>query len=337
MKILAVDDDEITLEVLRETMDVAGFRDVTLATSANHAAEIIANAPMPFDCFCLDIQMPEVNGIDLCHWIRRLPNYRSTPIVMITAMSDKFYIDKAFAAGATDYVTKPFDTLELTTRMKLAAKLNAENRKVTNSILAIKALRAQIDQKSRVNLADPVSIEGIDGVIDLLALENYILQLSRGGKAVMAIIAFKIAEVTNLHLRCESTEFLDLLADVAEAISENLKSTNFFVSHAGNGTFVCVIDGLSTIAKEPEHLENAVRHTIESLELTFENGTPMNLEIHMSDPLRLGLLRSGTASVTMLYRAIAEVENICNTRKYMHTERRRATTFRFLKQLGLSS
>lgn len=310
MKILAVDDDEVVLELLYETLLFAGFQEVTTVTSAKQAADIIARESVPFDCFCLDIQMPEIDGIDLCKWIRRQPNYQKTPILMITAMSDRSYIDRAFAAGASDYVTKPFDSLELITRLRMAERLNAESKKATDSIFAVKALRAQMQDKARINLATPVSIEGVDGVIDLLALENYLLQLSRGGKYSMSAVGFKIADAETLHAKCSPTEFIDVLADVAAAISENLKFSGFLMSYAGNGAFVSVVDGVSISLSEPEHLENAIRHTIETMELDLEDGTPLRVQLHMGAPMRLGL-SSGSAAVNILYRAIANAEERC--------------------------
>ncbi len=126
MKTLIVDDDDLVLEQLSAIMAYSGFTDVTLAGSAQDAAEVISASRTPFDCFCLDIQMPDVSGIDLCRWIRRQSDYGSTPILMITAMTDKSYVLEAFAAGAIDYITKPFDPIELITRVKLAERLNAE-------------------------------------------------------------------------------------------------------------------------------------------------------------------------------------------------------------------
>ena len=332
MKILAVDDDEIVLELLCETMRVAGFGDVTTATSARQAADILAGTKAPFDCICLDIQMPEVSGIDLCRWIRRQHIHQSTPIVMITTMSDRSYIDRAFAAGATDYVTKPFDALELVTRVRLAAKLSAETRRATDHLFAVKALRAQMDYKAQIDLAHPVRIEGVDGVVDLLALENYLLQLSRGSKFAMSVFAFKIAEVGKLHLRCSPVEFLDVLTDVADAITENLKFSAFFVAYAGKGAFVCVVDAVNIGVTEPEYLEAAVRHSIGDMDLSLNNGASLNVQIHMSQPQRLGLLCSGRAAVNSLYRAITDAEENCKAEVLKLPVAEQVPLFKYFKE-----
>ena len=114
MKILAVDDDSIILGLLTEVLERAEYGEVQTCTSAERALEVIAETKVPFDCFLLDIQMGGMDGIGLCARIRDMPKYARTPILMLTAMSEKSYIDRAFAAGATDYLSKPADANDIT-------------------------------------------------------------------------------------------------------------------------------------------------------------------------------------------------------------------------------
>jgi CheY-like chemotaxis protein len=123
MKILAVDDDKFILKILNELVLAISHHQIELASSGRAAAEAIKAADEPFDCFLLDIQMPEITGIELCKMIRDLPQYSNSPILMITAMSDKVYLDQSFAAGANDYITKPFDIAELGSGIEFAEKM----------------------------------------------------------------------------------------------------------------------------------------------------------------------------------------------------------------------
>ncbi|MFK5998799.1 MAG: response regulator, partial [Rhodobacterales bacterium] len=66
MRILSVDDDPIILELLAAVLVSMGHTDVTTAGSATEALEIVKDDPEPFDCFLLDIQMPGIDGIQLC-------------------------------------------------------------------------------------------------------------------------------------------------------------------------------------------------------------------------------------------------------------------------------
>jgi CheY-like chemotaxis protein len=79
--------------------------------------ELIDAVVSGFDCFILDVQMPGMDGIELCGQIRAIEVYKDTPIIMNTAVADRDYIDAAFAAGATDYLTKPVDEVEVKARL----------------------------------------------------------------------------------------------------------------------------------------------------------------------------------------------------------------------------
>jgi DNA-binding response OmpR family regulator len=144
MRILAVDDDELFLEMLRDATKAAGFDDVTLAISASAAMQLAESVEVPFDCFFLDIQMPGIDGVKLCSWIRNHHRYRTVPILMITALSDREYIEQAFAAGATDYLTKPIDFLELSTRARLANRMSTLMGAVSTSKHTEKVLLASM-------------------------------------------------------------------------------------------------------------------------------------------------------------------------------------------------
>lgn len=79
MKILAVDDAPLILELLAEVLRAAGFSNLSVCHSATEALEKIHQADTPFDCFLLDIQMPRIDGIELTVRLRRMADYRNTP------------------------------------------------------------------------------------------------------------------------------------------------------------------------------------------------------------------------------------------------------------------
>ncbi len=111
MRFLAVDDDPLFLQLLTLRMQALGYTDLVTVSSGADALALLSTAPDSVDCILSDIRMPLMDGITLCRNIRALPGLAKTPIVMITSMSDRSYIDEAFEAGATDYITKPLDRL----------------------------------------------------------------------------------------------------------------------------------------------------------------------------------------------------------------------------------
>jgi len=158
LKILAVDDDMMILDLLTVALEHGGHRDVTVSTSPSEALLMVRRADVPFECIMLDVQMPEMDGIELCRNIRMSAGYEETPILMLTAMTERSYIERAFLAGATDYITKPFDVFEIGARVGVAAKLSAahaalEERAIQRSANALGELATSRSCISRTEMA----------------------------------------------------------------------------------------------------------------------------------------------------------------------------------------
>jgi len=131
MKILMVDDSEDARDVTEGALRSAGYGDVITAGSAWEAIKFLdlgrttSEAPR-VDIVLLDIVMPEMDGIEACARIRNDARYADTPIIMVTSLDDMDSLSNAFVAGATDYVTKPVNRIELVARVRSALKLKAE-------------------------------------------------------------------------------------------------------------------------------------------------------------------------------------------------------------------
>ncbi len=306
MRILSVDDDPIILELLTEILASIGHTEVTTAESAAQAFELLKADCVPYDCFLLDIQMPEIDGIQLCAAIRSMPQYRRTPILMITAMSDKAYIDKAFTAGATDYVTKPFDVVELGARVRVAERLVDAQRYKTNKIIDVNQQKSTVTTEKPYFLEDKLPIDNVDGVIDYIALENYVSQLSRGSLFGSTVLAFHISDIGRIFNGASAFDFECLITDVSEAITQCLMRSQYLVSYAGNGTFVCVYGSGQKLL--PDSLESELGETISSMELCYSDGRPILFKIVAGKPIRL-TFRSGKTVIEALLQARSTAEN----------------------------
>lgn len=234
MKILAVDDDELIRELLLATLEAHGYTNVTLAESGEDALRKIAAAGTPFDAFMFDIQMPGMDGIELTRRVREMDIYRDSPVVMITAMNQKDYIDRAFLAGATDYVTKPFDTTELITRIRLADRLQAQTRR------ASEAMEIARPEKKKAAFAHPVAIEEIKGYVSNGVLQNYVMIMKDQKQFSIGAFAIRVPELEYVHTGSSAAEFAYVITDVAEVISDVLVGTQAFVTYVGAGVFLCV-------------------------------------------------------------------------------------------------
>jgi CheY-like chemotaxis protein len=236
MKILAVDDDEIILELLSATLEAYGFDDVELASGGEEALKKIAESSKTFDCFMFDIQMPGMDGTELCRAVRQLADYHDTPVVMITAMNNKEYFDKAFASGATDYVTKPFDVTELITRIRLAERLQTEFQRVAMADPQSREPREKIEG----NYETPISIGDVKGVVTTTVIQNYVEQMLRARNLAIQLIALKIPQLELVFEASDFSEFSYVVADVADVVSDVMEGYQVFTSYFGAGVFVCV-------------------------------------------------------------------------------------------------
>jgi CheY-like chemotaxis protein len=245
MRILAVDDDPVFLGILAPMLSALGIDDVAVALSGSEALTKLDGSAQDFDCILLDIQMPGMSGVDLCRHIRSLQAYRRTPIVMITAMTGKRFIDDAFSAGATDYVTKPLDRVDLKARIGMVERLLKER-----SLTA--ALEGQIERRGDlvtipVDFETAIPIPGFDRAIEYLALENYLL--TTGKKRIISTAAFGISvqNAETFFARASVADFVNMLGDVACAITDAVKTERMLISYAGSGNFVAVLsEGLSS-------------------------------------------------------------------------------------------
>lgn len=125
-RVLVVDDDASIRQLLKLSVEKLGH-DVTAANDGVEALDLIAELP-PFDLFLIDAMMPKMTGYELCKTIREHKDTRRTPILMVTALSDRASRLKAHEHGASEYLTKPIDRVELATRVDHQLKLRAYER-----------------------------------------------------------------------------------------------------------------------------------------------------------------------------------------------------------------
>jgi phosphoserine phosphatase RsbU/P len=132
MRILVVDDSEDGRDVAEAMLLAAGYQDILTAGSAEEAYEVMGiggsntGEPCPVDLVLLDIIMPEIDGIEACARIRNDERSADVAIIMVTSLSDMDSLGNAFVAGATDYITKPLNRVELLARARSALKLKSE-------------------------------------------------------------------------------------------------------------------------------------------------------------------------------------------------------------------
>ncbi|MDQ7075887.1 MAG: diguanylate cyclase [Gammaproteobacteria bacterium] len=120
--ILLVDDDDFTRRLVRKSLFKAGHN--VIDRNCGQAALRVVEQQR-IDLLLLDVQMPEMDGFEVCARLRGSKKHRRLPIVMLTSLDDLDSVTEAFEAGATDFITKPINIRLLNERVKYSLRTHA--------------------------------------------------------------------------------------------------------------------------------------------------------------------------------------------------------------------
>src|SRR5712691_7437046 len=113
--VLIVEDEAPLVTLLRYNLEKEGFQVCEAADGEEALIEIAERKP---DVVLLDWMLPLVSGIEVCRQIRRAPETRALPVIMLTARGEEGDRVRGLNCGADDYVTKPFSPAELVARIR---------------------------------------------------------------------------------------------------------------------------------------------------------------------------------------------------------------------------
>ena len=115
ISILLVEDDAFTASLVQFMLERQQMQ-VTCVADGRKALQLLAETPS-FDAVLLDWLMPQVSGMEVLMKFKQSPEWAAIPVVMLSAVDDGQEIARAFKAGASDYLTKPFDPQEMLARL----------------------------------------------------------------------------------------------------------------------------------------------------------------------------------------------------------------------------
>ena len=142
MKILVVDDEDLLVKGIRFNLQNDGYEVITGSNGIEAVAHAKNQAP---DLIILDVMMPEMDGLTACAKIREFSN---VPIILLTAKTDDMDKLIGFDQGADDYMTKPFNILELKARVRaMLRRVGTQAQKSTNT-LTIGAISLDLDARN---------------------------------------------------------------------------------------------------------------------------------------------------------------------------------------------
>lgn len=163
-KVLVVDDEKLIVKGIRFSLEQDGM-EVDCAYDGEEALNMVKDKE--YDMILLDLMLPKLNGLEVCQQIRE---FSSVPIVMLTAKGEDMDKILGLEYGADDYITKPFNILEVKARIKAIMRRTVKQAAVEEKAKVVEAGELRLDCESR-----RVFISGRE--INLTAKEFDVLEL----------------------------------------------------------------------------------------------------------------------------------------------------------------
>jgi CheY-like chemotaxis protein len=138
--ILVVDDNQQNLELLQAYLEDMDCETVP-ARDGVEALEIISKKSP--DLILLDVMMPKMSGFEVCKRIKNDPKTSDIPIIMVTALNEFGDIERGIDSGTDDFISKPVNKLELTTRVKTMLKLKHLSDKLERTLAYLSEIEKQ--------------------------------------------------------------------------------------------------------------------------------------------------------------------------------------------------
>lgn len=152
MKILVVDDERTLVKGMKFNLENEGYQ-VECAYDGAAAVELERNGK--FDLLILDVMMPEVDGLEACMRIREFSN---VPIIMLTAKSEDSDKLMGFECGADDYLTKPFNILELKARVRALLRRAAGVQRSMGAVLTAGNISLNTEERVAIRKGETVEL-----------------------------------------------------------------------------------------------------------------------------------------------------------------------------------
>ena len=152
MKILVVDDEKTLVKGIKFDLENEGYQ-VECAYDGASAVDLARNEK--FDLLILDVMMPELDGLEACMRIREFSN---VPIIMLTAKSEDADKLMGFECGADDYLTKPFNILELKARVRALLRRAAGVQRVQGAVLTVGDISLNTEERVAIRNGETVDL-----------------------------------------------------------------------------------------------------------------------------------------------------------------------------------
>jgi sigma-B regulation protein RsbU (phosphoserine phosphatase) len=308
MRILIIDDSEDGRDIAEVMLAVAGYQEVFTAGSAADAYRFLGisaaatSEPAAVDLVLLDIVMPEVDGIEACARIRQDPRYSVVPIIMVTALGDMDSLANAFVAGASDYISKPLNQVELQARVRSALKLKSELDRRQAREQELLQILSKSGGSRAANWIDKTT-----GLFTGELAEAYLVADAAAPKGNTSVIALRVDRLDACRTTQGETAAAAIVAKVAYAVRATAATVGVVAAVYSDGLIVLVAPEMD--AKPARDLAEALRTSVAALRIKNSEAIFAN-HVTASVAVVTGLANRGGNRVHLLTRAISAVPKV---------------------------
>jgi diguanylate cyclase (GGDEF)-like protein len=252
--VLIVDDNPINLDLLSSMLQKQGYR-VRVATNGMRA--LAAAKSVQPDLVMLDINMPEMDGYEVCRRLKAGELTRDVPVIFISALDEAMDKVKAFQSGGADYVTKPFQFEEVLARIENQLKISRLQREMERKNAELQQANLHLERANRM-LHSLSYLDPLTGIANRRHFEESIEREWRRAMRASASLSLIMIDIDHFKLlndACGHQTGDDCLKKVATTLSDALRRAGDLAARYGGEEFAVIlpgtdIDGALSFAEE---------------------------------------------------------------------------------------
>lgn len=247
--ILVIDDTPVNLDLLDEMLSMEGYK---VRPVPSGALALQAAMALPPDLILLDINMPQMDGYEVCRRLKAEPRTHDIPVIFLSALNSGIDKETAFDVGGIDYVTKPFQLEEMMARIKTHLELYRLQQKLEQRVEERTAELSQLNAaNSRFVPHEFLQFLGRESIVNL--------ELGDHTQQRMSILFSDIRDFTSISEQMTPRENFDFLNSYLGRVTPFIHQRNGFVDkYIGDGV----------MALFPRNADDALRAAIEMNEET---------------------------------------------------------------------
>jgi two-component system cell cycle response regulator len=262
-KILVVDDIPLNRKLEKTYLESTGYQVILANDGAEALQRVDDETP---DLILLDVMMPKMNGFQVCRRLKNTENTRFIPIIMVTALNEIEDKVKGIEAGADDFISKPFNKLELLARVKSLLRI-----KHLHDELELKIAELEIAQSKLLQLAITDGLTGLYNYRYFKEQLNQEIIRSRRHKTNVSIAMIDIDFFKNYNDNHGHPAGDLVLKTIADLLRNNIRKIDVAARYGGEEFALVLVE---TDKQAAGFVANKIKNLVENQKFDYEETQP---------------------------------------------------------------